>query len=130
MAHSFKSKATAWGCEHKIEALGVYTRLQQSKHADFKVCHSGLWIHPSHPLLAASPDAIAHCSCHGFRCVEIKCPFKFTTHDISDLAEFTTRDISDLAENDRLFCLSQGLSFEAKPLLLLSSTNAYAVYWV
>ncbi len=77
--------------------LGLYTRLQQSKHADFEVCDSGLWIHPRHPLLAASLDAIAHCSCHSFRCVEIKCLFKCTT-----------RDVSDLAENYRLFCLSQG----------------------
>lgn len=51
------------------------SQLMKERHSDFSVKESGLWIHPDHPHIGASPDAISSCSCHGSGCVEIKCPF-------------------------------------------------------
>ena len=96
LACSFHSAATKWGCDHEKEALLAYKNVQSAKHDGLEVLDSGLWIHRVHNWLAASPDGIVFCECHGWGCIEIKCPYKCVT-----------RKISELEENDKTFCLSK-----------------------
>jgi len=44
-------------------------------HSDFKISEVGLVLHPLYPLLGATPDGLAICSCHGDDTLEIKCPY-------------------------------------------------------
>ena len=82
----FSTPATAWGCEHEKEALGLFVSKMSEKHQNFKVEDSGIFLNPKFPFLGASPDGVATCDCCGVKLVEIKCPFskKFQTLDSSD----------------------------------------------
>lgn len=44
-------------------------------HQNFVCQLAGLFISVTHPFLAASPDRIISCDCHGKRVLEIKCPY-------------------------------------------------------
>ena len=49
----------------------------EQNHDNFVFENVGLVIHPSLPFLAASPDGMSKCDCHGVKTVEIKCPYKY-----------------------------------------------------
>ena len=43
-----------------------------------------LFIDPNRPYIAASPDGMFSCACHGDAVIEIKCPFKIRKKTIKD----------------------------------------------
>lgn len=49
---------------------------ENNLHSNFDCKCVGLIISITHPFLAASPDRICHCECHGKFVLEIKCPFR------------------------------------------------------
>ena len=51
--------------------------LSASRHEDFTIEETGLFIDPDLPYLGASPDSIVSCTCCGKGVVEVKCPFCF-----------------------------------------------------
>jgi hypothetical protein len=51
----------------------------ESLHSGFSIDKAGLTIYQSHPFLAASPDAIFNCPCHGRAVVEVKYAVKLST---------------------------------------------------
>lgn len=68
--------------------------LAENLHPGFKIFESGLVISLENPFLAASPDRILRCECHGYIVVEVKCPY---THRDST--------INRAMETDKQFCL-------------------------
>ena len=74
-----KDKLTTYAIKHGIatepHAKRQYTYIQQPHHKKLTVHETGLHVHPKHSYLAASPDLIVNCACHGKGCVEIKCPW-------------------------------------------------------
>ncbi|KAI4820206.1 hypothetical protein KUCAC02_028190 [Chaenocephalus aceratus] len=56
-------------------------------HSDLKVNNCGLLIKREQPFLAASPDAMLACSCHGMGVLEIKCPFKFREMSVEEMSK-------------------------------------------
>lgn len=66
-------------------------------HKDYLLSESGLRISTAYPFLAASPDAVFDCSCHGRSVVEVKCPFK---HSLVTVREAATID------NDFCLCVN------------------------
>ena len=48
---------------------------------------SGLRICQSKPCIAASPDGLVECSCHGRGLVEIKCPYKHHLDKVTEIAK-------------------------------------------
>ncbi len=63
-----------WGRDHEAEALATFIAVEKDKHT-FKFCSPvGLIVDTDMPYIAASPDALFECECHGLRPVEIKCP--------------------------------------------------------
>ncbi len=71
---SFLSFAAKHGISMEPHAKKVYVRLMQQRHKKFTGTECGLMIHPCHQYLAATPDLVSHCKCHGYGVVEIKCP--------------------------------------------------------
>ena len=67
---------------------------QDESHFGFTINSAGLRINFEQPYLAASPDGIFYCQCHGDGVVEVKCPFKHRD-----------RLIKDAAMEDCQFCL-------------------------
>jgi len=70
---------------------------------------SGLVINSQWPFIAASPDGIINCTCHGQGVLEIKCPYSHRYESVEEAAS-----------NDENFCLK-----EDQGIIKLDSTHAY-----
>lgn len=68
--------------------------IEHNLHTSFDIKESGLIISTSIPFLAASPDGIFNCPCHGKGVIEIKCPWKHRNSHI---------DVAAALDDD--FCL-------------------------
>jgi len=79
-----KLSAIKWGLEHEEDALKSFYASEISKHNGFKTVKSGLVISQQKPFLAASPDGILYCKCHGISTIEIKCPYSMRDKKIKD----------------------------------------------
>ena len=75
-SYKFTSVACQYGCDHEHVAREKYVTEHSKVHESFFVIKCGLILHPSHPLVSASPDGIVNCSCCGTSTLEIKCPFR------------------------------------------------------
>ena len=75
--------AINWGRDKESVARDNYLHDMSSRHQDMEVIEAGLSISKASPYLAASPDGIIKCTCHGTGVLEIKCPFRFKdgTHE-------------------------------------------------
>ena len=73
----FTSKYTQWGSDMESSALEMYVSTLCGEHLEMEMKKCGLYICQTMPYLAASPDGIRQCKCHGKVLVEIKCPFKY-----------------------------------------------------
>lgn len=69
----FKAKATQWGISKEPLARKKYEITSKKEHKHLEVSETGLVVSSKYPFLAASPDGIVKCSCHGKGCLEIKC---------------------------------------------------------
>lgn len=87
----FASKATAWGCVHERTALEAYVSQERSKHTKFDTWISGLVIHPSYPLMGASPDSFVECECCGKGVIEVKCPYSCKQESVNKKAAEDSR---------------------------------------
>lgn len=87
--------AVKWGTEHEDTARDEFYLHMTTIHTNFVLKRTGLIIYQPYPFLAASPDGISTCDCHGDAVLEIKCPFKY-----KDL-----RSTEILQIQDTTFCL-------------------------
>lgn len=73
----FFTKETEYGKKNENNALKrFFSHFESGKdHSDIDVYPTGFFISLEKPQFGASPDSIAHCSCHGWAAVEVKCPF-------------------------------------------------------
>ncbi len=69
------------GLRYESVARNHYIKRLAVNHKDISVAETGLHVHQDLPFLRASPDGLVHCTCHGNRLIEIKCPF--SARDIS-----------------------------------------------
>ena len=59
----------------KKNAKEAYLQLIKSKHKNFSINESGLFINPQFPQFGATPDGIVRCECCGVGVLEVKCPY-------------------------------------------------------
>ena len=119
--------AVKWGLEKEAEAKQSYISHMISVHNDFIFENTGLVVYKPFPFLAASPDGLAKCKCHGVNIVEIKCPYKYKHVSATDPA----------AMNDPTYCLnSNGLKKSHKyycqiqtQMLVTESHKCHFVVW-
>ncbi|XP_039620942.1 uncharacterized protein LOC120536601 [Polypterus senegalus] len=93
-----KTPAMTWGINNESVAVNHYQKLKSKQLGkDVVVEDCGLFIHPEHNWLAASPDGIVRDSQSKqiLNCLEVKCPFKHRNNTISK------------ACTDKTFCLEQ-----------------------
>ena len=63
------------GCAAEKDVRDVYHTMMASKHNDFKISDTALFIDHTNPFLGASPDGMVECSGCDRGVVEIKCPY-------------------------------------------------------
>ncbi len=67
--------AIRWGRIKENVARQAFLKEMERTHNDARILRAGLFISTDNPVLAASPDGIFKCSCHGEALIEIKCPW-------------------------------------------------------
>ncbi|KZS20837.1 Uncharacterized protein APZ42_012369, partial [Daphnia magna] len=84
----FQSQATQWGIKHESSAINLLKQLMNTNklHQEFVVSENGLYVSLSHGYLAATPDGISHCKCHGKAVIEVKCPFSHKDRTLEQAA--------------------------------------------
>ena len=97
--------------EPKAISLLESTITSRKAHDNFLCEPVGLIISKSHPYLAAFPDRIFTCICHGRGLVEVKCPYSVKG-----------KNIRECAKNNKGFCL---LSEESTNELRLDHNHEY-----
>ena len=72
----------------------------------WEVIEAGLSISRATPYLAASPDGIVKCTCHGTGVLEIKCPFRFKDGTHEEMVRDKTLCLGEAypLKNDHYFC--------------------------
>lgn len=83
----FSSKATQWGINKEPLARKGYEQRCKKEHNHFSVSETGLLVSSKYPFLAASPDGVVECSCHGKGCVEMKCTWSHRDKTVQEAAE-------------------------------------------
>ena len=76
-SESIDVAATRYGKRMEKEAKRDYINLVTKSHSTMVVSDTGLHVLPESPYLAASPDGLIECKCHGKGVLEIKCPYKY-----------------------------------------------------
>ena len=71
---SFDCAAMKWGRDHEKEALDAFHALESDIHEAMSLHESGLVV-SKNCYVAASPDAVMTCACHGKFDAEVRCPF-------------------------------------------------------
>ena len=69
-------EAMKWGVDNEKNAFKSFYASEIEKHTEFKTEKAGLFISKQRPYIAASPDGLLLCKCHGKSTIEIKCPYK------------------------------------------------------
>ena len=76
--------AIKWGRMHEQTALKQFYAQEATKHQRYKLTACGLFVDPKRQYIAASPDGMFSCACHGDAVIEVKCPFKIRKKTIKD----------------------------------------------
>ena len=92
------AESLKWGRDHEQTAIDQYSEIKSQHHTNFTIESAGMKIHPDHPYIAASPDAVRKCDCHGPAIVEVKCPISFKTDTFEEACSIKN-----------FYCTSQGL---------------------
>ena len=80
----FSNTAMSWGTMKEAVAMDDYIKCFKLSHSMVSVnTQPGLYVHPIHNYIRASPDAVINCQCHGDRLVEIKCPYSIRNEDLN-----------------------------------------------
>lgn len=87
-----------WGREHEEEAILLYENVCRNRnfstslisindiaiHDNLEVQNIGLCVSTQKPWYGASPDAVMHCTCCGYRVLEVKCPYSLAEKSLSE----------------------------------------------
>ena len=119
--------AVKWGIEHEAIAREQFCEYMSKTHDDFSCQVIGLVLHPTFPFLAASPDGLVRCKCHGCATLEIKCTYKYRDVSPDDPAAlvdsnyFLNKD--GLKSKHKYYCQVQ------TQMLVTNSKLCYFVVW-
>ncbi|CAB3990489.1 RNA-directed DNA polymerase from mobile element jockey [Paramuricea clavata] len=102
--------------------------LEATKHIDFKLEKSGLYLDKNRAYIGASPDGIMYCKCHGKAVIEIKCPFSIKDSKIAD--GYGKCDFLTLEDDSIVLKTSHKYYTQINSQIALSnSTCGYFVVW-
>ncbi len=69
------TEAMQYGISTEINAKLKFAQLMQQMHVGYEQDECGLLVLPKRPYIAATPDLLISCLCHGEGLCEIKCPY-------------------------------------------------------
>ncbi len=88
------TKAMIHGMASELPAKERFSTLMNQIHGECEQAECGLIVHPRKPYVAATPDLVVSCLCHGDGVCEIKCPYK-----IKDEPKITPENYPHLERN-------------------------------
>ena len=78
--------AVKWGRDHESLGVKAFFIKEERNHDDLKVQKCGLFVDAKKPYIAASPDGLVTCKCHGLAVLEVKCPYSLHDMEISEIS--------------------------------------------
>ena len=96
----FDCAAMKWGRDHEKEALDAFHASESEIHEAMSLHESGLLV-SKNGYVAASPDAVMTCACHGKFAVEVKCPFSLKDDTVTNNKLISTKCDSLLWDADQ-----------------------------
>ncbi len=75
------TEAMKYGISTEIKAKSKFSQIMNKGHEHYTQSAVGLVVHQTRPYIAASPDLLVSCHCHGGALCEIKCPYSISTAD-------------------------------------------------
>lgn len=75
VGRNVQTAAMKHGISMEPHAADKYRQVMKAQHKQFKAVKTGLVLYKPHPYIAASPDLLIECKCHGKGLCEIKCPY-------------------------------------------------------
>ena len=124
-APNLKTRATTRGIQNEQLALKMFYSQELSKHNEFKIQNCGIFLHKNHSYIAASPDGIANCKCHGKTVTEIKCPF-----NIRNKIQEGVHECLFIVEKDGVLTLSRTHRYYSQILSQMGVTGIYSCYFI
>ena len=111
--------AIKWGVENEETAKKEYCEFMRTHHKDYRFEDVGLVLYKHFPLLAASPDGLSYCSCHGAAVVEVKYPYKYRNLPI----EATLQDKANFLDNNKVLKKGHKYYSQIQTQMLVCSVN-------
>ena len=78
--------AINWGRQHEDQAVKEFFIKKEKYHEDLKIQKCGLFVDAKKAYIAASPDGLVNCKCHGLAALEVKCPYNLRGMVINELS--------------------------------------------
>ena len=121
-----------WGNAHEKDAIKSFMSDVASQHdgglQGFKQC--GLFIKPDYPYLAASPDGLFYCRCHGLSIIEAKCPYAVRNDNIH--VKETYYRVDFLEDFNGKPCLKRTHKYYTQmqaQMWVVGATHGYFIVW-
>ena len=81
---NLKTQAATWGIQNRQVALKMFYSKELPKHNDLKIENYDVFLHKNYSYIAASPNGITDCKCHGKTLFQIKCSFNIRNKTIQE----------------------------------------------
>lgn len=122
--------ALQWGRDNEATARRKFMEVVALKHLCFTVKDCGLFVHPQHPYIAATPDGICTCKCNccSDMVLEIKCPFSIRDKSVHE----SWGETDFLEQNGDEIVLKQSHKYYTQiqsQLALTKCRRGYFVVW-
>lgn len=121
-----------WGNAHEKDAIKSFMSDVASQHdgglQGFKQC--GLFIQPDYPYLAASPDGLFYCRCHGLSIIEAKCPYSVRNDNLHVKETYDHVDfLEDFNGKPRLKCTHKYYTQMQAQMWVVGASHGYFIVW-
>ena len=77
--------ALDWGKKKEDSARKEYLKKAEETHVSFNYRSAGFHVNIQYPKLGATPEGVIECECCGAGIIEIKCPYKYRQHKLSEI---------------------------------------------
>ena len=123
---NLKTQAASWGIQNGQVALKMFYSKELPKHNDLKIENCDVFLHKNYSYIAASPNGITDCKCHGKTLIQIKCPFNIRNKTIQE----GVHECLFLPEKDGVLTLSRTHRYYTQIISQMGVTGIHSCYFI
>ena len=123
---NLKTQAATWGIQNGQVALKMFYSKKLPKHNDLKIENCDVFLHENNSYIAASPNGIANCKCHGKTLIQIKYPFNIRNKTIQE----SVHECFFLPEKDGALTLLRTHRYYTQIISQMGVTGIHSCYFI